>query len=551
MSDSRFHALPPNDIVLPSQFTYPFAYQPHPIALLAVQQLQSYLEEGHLPSNFGIHPPYSDIGKMFGVLVVKNRNQEIGFLAAFSGKIGNLIINDYFTPPIYNTLDTNGRYKIEEIALNDINQQIAAININPTLLALRAQKIELETALILHKKAVNTAQKQRQEARKNANSNDEATNNALKLAHEKESFQLRIAYKDHAARVTNELALLDSKIDNFEQKLAALKQARKEKSSEVQTYLFENYHFLNAKDETKNALALFAHEIPNIPPSGTGECAAPKLLQYAYQHKYQPIALAEFWWGKTPSSENRTHQTFYPACTAKCKPVLTFMLEGLNVMQDPRTINYGADKTLEILYDDADLTVICKPEGLLSVPGKLVEDSVYTRYKQLYPDADGSIIVHRLDMSTSGIMLLTKNATTHKHLQEQFAQHTIEKRYEAILEGSVQPKEGWIDLSLRVDVDNRPHQMVCETYGKPARTRYKVIFENQVETLIHFWPQTGRTHQLRMHASSILGLNAPIKGDELYGKVSHRLYLHAAFIQFTHPTTGQTMHFNKPSGFKL
>lgn len=335
MSDSRFQLLPETPIKLPEQFTYPFAYQPEDIALLAVSVLQSYLEEGHLPSDFGLQAPFQDIGKMFGVLVVRNAQNQLGYLAAFSGKIGTLIIDDYFVPPIYNTLDTNGRYKIEEIALNAINKQIVTLSTSTTLHALREAKKEKIAALALHKKQINAAQKQRQTARKLVEDTDANALQVLKTTHEQESFALRMAYKAHAAIAAKEIATLDQELAVIENEIAQLKQARKDKSSEVQTYLFEQYQFRNAKGSLKNALALFENENPSIPPAGTGECAAPKLLQYAYQHQYYPIALAEFWWGKTPNSENRTHKHFYPACTAKCKPVLTFMMEGLNVAADP------------------------------------------------------------------------------------------------------------------------------------------------------------------------------------------------------------------------
>lgn len=259
--------------------------------------------------------------------------------------------------------------------------------------------------------------------------------------------------------------------------------------------------------------------------------------------------MAEFWWGKSPSSEIRKHGFFYPACKSKCEPILTHMLEGLEMDENPMLINPAIGKNLDIVYEDAYLLVINKPGDFFSVPGKNIHDSVLNRMKMLYPEATGPLIVHRLDMGTSGLMLIAKTKEIHQHLQSQFIKRRIKKRYAALLDGIVDTDEGFINLPLRVDLDDRPRQLVCYEYGKSAQTAWKVVqrFDNQ--TKIHFFPITGRTHQLRLHASHPKGLNMPIKGDDLYGRKADRLYLHAEFLEFVHPITNEVVHVEVSAPF--
>jgi tRNA pseudouridine32 synthase / 23S rRNA pseudouridine746 synthase len=259
--------------------------------------------------------------------------------------------------------------------------------------------------------------------------------------------------------------------------------------------------------------------------------------------------MAEFWWGASPQSEIRKHGHFYPACKSKCLPILSHMLEGLDVEPNPMDHTIAKPKHLDIIYEDSFIIAVNKPEGLLSVPGKEVKDSVQQRIADLFPGIVSPMIVHRLDMSTSGIMILAKSLKVYHNLQAQFTNRKIVKRYDAILDGVLHSDEGIIELPLRVDLDNRPRQMVCYTYGKPAKTKYKVINKDENTTLIHFWPITGRTHQLRVHSAHSSGLNLPILGDDLYGRRSDRLYLHAAYIQFWHPGLQREMTLEVPSGF--
>ena len=319
----------------------------------------------------------------------------------------------------------------------------------------------------------------------------------------------------------------------------------------LQHKLFENYTFLNAENNTKSLHAIFPIGDGDLPPSGAGECAAPKLLQYAYSQHWTPICLAEFWYGKSPNSEIRKHVYFYPACKTKCLPILSHMLVGLDVEDNPLEAHPTILAKLDIIYEDHDLIVINKPFGLLSVPGRNIGDSIFTRIQFHYPHIKELMVVHRLDMATSGLILFAKTKTAHKHIQMQFLHRTIHKKYVAVLDGIFENDIGLIDLPIIGDYENRPRQKVCYEYGKAAQTNYKVIDRKDNKTLIHFYPSSGRTHQLRVHAAHHLGLNTSILGDDLYGKRADRLYLHAEELAFQHPSTNREMKFLVESGFEF
>ena len=324
-------------------------------------------------------------------------------------------------------------------------------------------------------------------------------------------------------------------------KIASLKNEREGKSASLQQQLFEQYNFLNANDETKSLIDIFKETAIQRPPAAAGECAAPKLLQYAFKHNLKPISIAEFWWGKSPKSEIRKHKNFYPACQGKCKPILGHMLQGLEIDDNPMLINSKEELQIKTLFEDEYMAVINKPAELLSVPGVSIKDSVQQRMKDKYPKATGPLTVHRLDMQTSGIMLIAKSLEVHKVLQKQFIDRTIKKRYVALLDGILKEDKGVIDLPLRPDFEDRPRQLVCYEDGKSALTNYEVIERTENITRIYFYPVTGRTHQLRVHSAHQKGLNIPILGDDMYGKPSDRLYLHAQFIQFLHPKSNKKM----------
>ncbi|MCU7801528.1 MAG: RluA family pseudouridine synthase, partial [gamma proteobacterium symbiont of Lucinoma myriamae] len=341
----------------------------------------------------------------------------------------------------------------------------------------------------------------------------------------------------------------EDNLNRLTSKISFLKNKRKDLSASLQRKLFEQYRFLNEKGNTKSLYDIFKETSQLTPPAGAGECAAPKLLHYAFKWGIKPLAMAEFWWGASPKSAIRKHQNYYAACRGKCQPILKHMLEGIKMDEKPLLTNPAEGKTVDIVYEDNMLLVINKPAEFLSVPGKSIDDSVYLRIKQSYPRATGPLIVHRLDMSTSGLMVIALSREVHKNLQRQFIKRTVKKRYVALLEGLVKEDKGMIDLPLRVDLDDRPRQLVCYEHGKPARTQWEVIQRKNNQTKVYFYPITGRTHQLRVHSAHTNGLNTPILGDDLYGNKANRLHLHAEYIEFNHPVTKELMHFQIEAEF--
>jgi tRNA pseudouridine32 synthase/23S rRNA pseudouridine746 synthase len=318
----------------------------------------------------------------------------------------------------------------------------------------------------------------------------------------------------------------------------------KKMSQDLQVWLFHQYQLLNARGEVKDLVDIWQsyYSRPKLrtkfplPPGGTGDCCAPKLLQYAYQHHLKPVCMAEFWWGESTKEELRQHLHYYPACRGKCKPILTWMLQGLDVDPNPE-LQGVAHLELNTVYEDNDIVVVDKPSGMLSVPGRIDDYSVETVMRQRYPDA---MIVHRLDMGTSGLLIVAKSSEAYHPLQEQFIKHQVKKKYVAMLEGRGKKEEvrGTVSLPLRPDPMNRPRQMVDMEHGKRAVTDYEFLSDD----LVALYPQTGRTHQLRIHCASPDGLGRPIVGDELYGTKGDRLMLHASEIWFIHPKTQEPMH---------
>lgn len=471
------------DIPRPERFTYPFCYEPHPLAVMAAEEVQRHLGSMTLTE-----------GKMFGVLVVAggtptNYPPPTGgvrggffFLAAYSGLLEGRNDWEYFVPPVFDAQQPDGHFKQTERRISQLSQQSPIV----------ARKM----------------------------------------------------------------------------------------SQELQLWLFHQYQFLNARGERRDLVDVWQdyHCSPRIrrkfplPPGGTGDCCAPKLLQYAYRQGLEPVCMAEFWWGPSPKSEVRHHGRFYPACRGKCKPVLTWMLQGLDVDPSPDEDGFPHLKP-EVVYEDEALAVVNKPSGMLSIPGRTENYSVATWAKRQWA---GAMPVHRLDMWTSGIILVAKTKEAFLGLQQQFEQRTVKKKYLAIVEGTPAEEHGIIDLPLLCDPLNRPRQVVDYERGKRAITEYRVLRppltppvggEQNADkllgsicpsstggareglTLLALWPHTGRTHQLRMHCAHKDGLGCPILGDELYGHRSDRLYLEASAITFVHPVTERRMHFELPYPF--
>lgn len=541
-------------IPLPEKFTFPFYYKPHELSVIASQELKTYLEtQKDWEHNFGLVENQKGlaIGKMFGVLVCQDQNGELGYLWAFSGKLAEVNHLNYFVPTVFDMLDPDGFYKKEEAVINSLNRSIEELELQPDYLAsievFNKTKTEAEADIQRHKNYSKEQKKNRSELRNDAEKRLTA-NDYFNLTNKlkEESQQEGILLKKMSAYWNYKISDAQDQLQVFLDKINAIKEERKLKSAALQQLLFAEYSFLNSNGSRKSLGEIF----DNNPPAGAGECAAPKLLHFAFENNLKPICIAEFWWGQSPKSEVRKHAQFYAACKSKCEPILLgHMLDGIVMDDNPFLNNPAEGKDIEIVYEDEAILVINKPAEFLSVPGKIISDSVYGRMRDRFPNASGPLIVHRLDMSTSGIMLIAKSEEIYVKLQSQFIKRTVKKCYEALLDGVLKNASGFIDLPLRVDLEDRPRQLVCYEYGKAAQTKWEVISVENGKTRVHFYPITGRTHQLRVHASHSLGLNAPIVGDDLYGIKANRLHLHAKSITFKHPVSNEEMVFTVKAEF--
>ena len=534
-------------LALPEKFTFPFYYEPQPLAVAATKQLQQQLETlTHLKAE--------NAGKMFGVLVVQNAKQQLGFLSAYSGQIEGDKGNISFVPPVSSMQLQDDNYLAQSKIINDINAQIEQLENSEQLLEVNSKLDDAtqsyQQALLAQQAVMQAGRQQRKIQRTEgelelSESDFEQLKNKLagqSIVEKKQLLALKAYWQ-------NIIESLQQTHINISDEIAHLKKRRKTLSKSLQKKLFAQYQFLNANGETTDLNAIFAALPEHTPPSGAGDCAAPKLLQYAYKHDLKPLAMAEFWWGVAPKSAIRQHKNYYPSCYSKCQPILGHMLKGLDVEDNPLLINPAQGKDLSIVYKDDDLLVVNKPAEFLSVPGVNIDDSVYMRIKTQFPEASGPLIVHRLDMSTSGLLMIALNKRVHKALQKQFIERTIDKRYVALVNGNVAEDSGVIDLPLVLDFDDKPRQMVCYTHGKPSLTTWQVLERNNNITRLQLYPKTGRTHQLRVHCAHSLGLNMPIIGDTHYGQKAERLHLHAEYLAFTHPITLKRLEFEVAADF--
>jgi tRNA pseudouridine32 synthase/23S rRNA pseudouridine746 synthase len=556
-------------ISLPERFTFPFYYQPHPLCILASEELQQKLIAD------ASYYDFKENGKMMGVLLVRNKQGDIGYLSAYSGK---LLIKDlnskdntsltHFAPFVFDSSEPNSYFNFEQASINELNSQVEALESSMDL-AVSQKKLskillqsDQETSAIQAQLVVK--RKERKSLRSEAkHSLNEFDFEVLQERLAKESVIDKNSIKFLKQKWLDKINICQQEVDNKLNEITHIKNERKIRSVALQQYLFQQYRFLNNKGEESNLTELFEntsfHERYGVPPAGAGDCAAPKLLQYAFKKEMTPLALAEFWWGKPPKSAIRQHKNFYTACIGKCQPILRHMLSGMEIDDDPLLENNVASDALNVVYQDDFIAVVNKPSELLSVPGKSIKDSVYTRVKSLFPDATGPLIVHRLDMSTSGLMVIALTKEAYQHIQQQFIKRTVTKRYVALLDSSLCVKKqevankGDINLPLIVDFDDRPRQMVCFDTGKVAQTHWQhtTSISGQPENTVrvHLYPKTGRTHQLRVHCAHSLGLNMPIIGDDLYGKASIRLCLHAELLELKHPQTDKLLTFNVPADF--
>lgn len=534
-------SLPADGMQPPSLFTYPFHYTPHPLTLMAAKQTQEYLT-----TRTEWHEELQN-GKMFGVLVVLSQGQ-LGFLAAFSGNLAGSNLHDYFVPPVYDLLQPDGFFRREESEISAINQRIRLLEADSEYIHLQSivskTTHENERMLAQMRFHIKIAKMKRDAERMKSSTTAERMQELIRES------QFQKAEYQRLKHMLNEKTSQEQKqLQKFKLRIEQLKQERRTRSAALQEKLFRQFQMLNAYGEKKDLYEIFQHTRRGLPPAGTGECALPKLLQYAYQHKLTPLAMGEFWWGKSPKDIVRRHGDFYPSCRQKCEPILQHMLQGLHVEPNPLTVDEHKNTPLRIIYEDQWLVAVDKPAGMLSVPGKNGLESVCDRLREMYPDNDSPLLVHRLDMATSGILIAAKNLQVYRKMQTLFTSHLIHKCYIALLEGIVSQDTGTISLPLSPDPYNRPFQKVDPQHGKEAITYFKVI-ERRMQTnctLVKFYPETGRTHQLRLHASHPHGLGHPIVGDSLYGHPGSRLFLHASEVSFTHPVSGIPVRICAPA----
>ena len=534
-------------VEVPRRFNNPFYYSPHPLSLLAANEVRA-----RLASDDALLAE-SRKGKMFGGLVVQSSSGEIGYLMAFSGLLFGKNRYEGFVPPVYDMQSPQGYFKQEEACISAINIEVKNIeNSTGYLLAFEELKNEKDCAekAVAEITAVFKANKEeRRRMRETATLSVE--DNALLI---KQS-QFEKAELKRVRRYWDlKIAEKEASVALFKEQVKALAMERRERSVALQKWLFEQFKVLDANGKSKSLLAIFEEKLSALPPAGAGECAGPKLLQYAYENGYKPLALAEFWVGESPVGEVRREGSFYGACKSKCEPILGHMLQGLDVEES--ALEKGGDiDSIEVLYEDEYLVVVNKPSGVLSVPGLVGGVSVQQWLRDEYLHSNELFVVHRLDMATSGVLMAAKSMEVYKLLQKQFLERVVKKHYIALLDGVPVERCGIIDLPLAPDYINRPRQMVDFENGKSAITHYNVLdtfqYKGRLCASVQFTPITGRTHQLRMHAASVQGLDCPIVGDALYGTVDERLMLHASFLEFIHPVKAETIAIeSRPSFFQ-
>ena len=572
-------------IDIPERMNNPLDYEPHPLCIAACKELQAYLAERK------DWREEIDKGKMFGVLIVEKNDKEIGYLAAYSGQIGGRSDWKGFVPAVFDYLQPDGYFKTHEAKITELNQRIAHLINNPEIketerILNKLHKVQ-EHKLNLHKMQITEAKAKRDARRQEASLHPDTKG----LTPEEEQAMIKESQFLKAElrrfkKLISQKTPLEEMYDNYQKGLQEIKQLRKSDSDELQKWLFSQFKMLNDKGESKDLLEIFKEFNQMVPPAGSGECCEPKLLQYAFKHGLKPLQMAMFWWGESPKEEIRHHLHFYPACNGKCKPILHWMLPA-DVFEQASADAYIYNK-VEILYEDQELAVIHKPEGMLSVPGKDAQQpSIYSWARKQFPEATGPLIVHRLDMATSGLMVIAKTEFAYHRLQEQFTSHQVQKRYVAIvcckdkdMAQRIKDATKMISLPLMPDYLDRPRQIVNHEQGKEAITEYEVLgseerrvkseefnsaanHEVQSSNLkvqssnlkvqcirLALYPKTGRTHQLRVHCAHREGLDAPILGDPLYGNVkADRLYLHAEAITFKHPLTGKEIYIERKADF--
>ena len=525
----------------PERMNNPFDYEPDPLCLMAADEVRAYLKT---------HEEWADeveAGKMFGVLVCEDQQGALGFLAAYSGQIGGREDWPWFVPAVFDYLQPTGYFKQEESEITEINHRVQVLEDSAERQSLQhavSTTRQQASAEIEAYKAMMQQAKARRDAQRAASGETEEMIRESQF----QKAELRRLKK----RWNEQVAEAEARLKPLDDELQQLKQERKHRSDALQRWLFDHFLMANTLGKTRSLTDIFSTTPQGVPPSGSGECCAPKLLQYAYQHHLRPLSIAEFWQGRSPKMEIRHHDHFYTACRGKCKPILEWMLEPTkNPPPAPperegsssqKMTPKGANQAPHPLGRGRGWVVISKPAGLLSVPGLTDAPSVESILKAQYPEV---YLVHRLDMDTSGVMVVALTQEAYHHLQKQFLDRTVQKEYVALLENDVEGS-GKISLPLRPDLLDRPRQVVDPENGKSASTEYQALGHRRIRLI----PHTGRTHQLRVHCAHQQGLDNPILGDPLYGtKKADRLYLHAETLSFDDPETGERQTFHDPAPF--
>ena len=536
----------------PEKLNNPFSYEPHELTLMAAKELRDYLDT---KKEFAEEIA---AGKMFGVLVCRDSHQRLGFLAAYSGQLAGRADWPWFVPAVFDYLQPDGHFKQEEARISAINRQLNELKDSKDYRELTARlervKAEGEAAVDAYRKYMQECKQRRDAIRTGrvgtgygAGRDDRAPEDGGQTQEEEligesqfqkaELRRIKRHWKEETEQVLEQLRPL-------QERLESMKQERRQRSDTLQQWLFDNFILLNKRGEQRSLTSIFADTPQGTPPSGAGECCAPKLLHYAFLHHLEPLCMGEFWQGRSPQMEVRHHGQFYPACRGKCKPILEWMLELHLPLKGGECLH-----EVNIIYEDESIIVVSKPSGLLSVPGKQGLPSVESMLSERY----GKVFMpHRLDQDTSGLLVVARTMEAYHHLQQQFIDHSVQKEYEAILDGIPHAEEGIITLPLRPDLMDRPRQLVDYEYGKTATTHYRIINIENGRTRILLVPHTGRTHQLRVHCAHKDGLGVPIVGDSLYGlsgEGATRLLLHARRLVIQHPVTLRTMTFTDTTPF--
>lgn len=532
------------------EFTNPFRYVPHEAVVRASKEVMAAIE-----ASAELSEAFSE-GKMLGVLVVGERGAgtgedsghddpvfpgKVGFLAAFSGNAGGKSVLDGFVPPIFDLTVPGGEFRRREAEISAVNRRIAelqsSVEYRQACDVVDCVRKECNEALAAFREIMAEHRRHRDEIRCRTDA-DESLLDELVAQSQREKADFKRFKQCCAARI----AEAENELRKYDEALARFKEARARMSEDLQKWIFSEYIVHNALGDEASIEEIFAAE-GLVPPGGTGECAAPKLLEYAFRNGMRPLAMGEFWYGRSPSTAVRNQGCFYPSCTSKCGPLLGYMLKGLDVEKEEE-----AEWNLDIVYRDDSILAVDKPSGVPSVPGLDGRKSVQEKLSEAGLEA---IPVHRLDMDTSGVLLFALNEDAAASLRQQFQEHSVKKTYIAVLEtvGEI-PPEGVIELPLSPDYDERPRQKVDRAAGKPSVTHYRVIGRSAGLCRVELHPLTGRTHQLRVHCAHSDGLGSPILGDRLYGSPSApRLHLHASSIVFRHPVTGEETEISCPERF--